>query len=262
MALRTVTVGGTPRVIDLRRVGRIIPGNFQNYATNPYAAWTGMWGHYLPQNDTLVADSTMRVVPATFPRGTRFDWNVTRDPDWGGVVGYLHVSWGNYDSSPGVITPRQVKNISALSVAIDWTFTGDAASGLLSECWLTPTATASGAISKLHEVAFFPKVSSSAAAYLAGLPAVGGGSFTDSNAVTWNVRQGVSGTGEPYYIAHRPGYAEFRGALPYKDYLVFLTTAGKITGNEWVNGLAFGVEPYSGTASLTVSDFTPTYAGT
>lgn len=260
MALTTVLIGGVPTVIDLNRSSRVITGNFQSYTKNPYSAYTGMWGHYLPQNNTLVADSAMRVYPGRFPAATVFTWDVTRDPDWSGVNGYLHLSWGNYDGSPGVITSNQVKNITALTVDIDWAFTGDAASGLLSECWLTPVATPTGEINRDFEVAFFPKLSAGSVGYVQSLPAVGGGSFTDSAGIAWSVCEGVSGTDEPYFIAYRPGYVEFRGPLPYRDYFAFLTAAGKISGNEWFNGLAFGVEPYSGTGSLTVSKFAPTYA--
>ncbi|GAA4772976.1 hypothetical protein GCM10023200_01710 [Actinomycetospora chlora] len=238
---------------------RVIQGNFQTYAAGPYGAYTGMWGRYLPQNDTLAAESSMRVTPGTFPRGTTFWWDVTPDPDWNGVNGYLHVAWGNYDDSPGAITPQQVKNIAALDVSIDWSYNGDPSSGLLSECWLTPTPTPSGVPDRQYEVAFFPRVSSAGASYLASLPVVGGGSFTDSNGNSWNVREGVSGTGQPYYIAYRPSYVEFRGTLPYKDYFAFLAEAGKITGSEWFNGLAFGVEPFSGSASLAISDLTVHY---
>jgi hypothetical protein len=240
---------------------RVIAGNFRAYAAGPYGAYTGMWGRNLPQNDNLAADSSMRVIPGSFPRGTTFSWDVTPDVDWNGVNGYLHVAWGNYDDSPGVITSRQVKNITALDLGIDWSYSGDPSSGLLSECWLTPTPTPSGAPDRQYEVAFFPRVSSAGASYLASLPSVGGGSFTDSNGNSWNVREGVSGTGQPYYIAYRPSYVEFRGTLPYKDYFTFLTDAGKITGSEWFNGLAFGVEPSSGSASLTISDLTVRYIG-
>jgi hypothetical protein len=69
--------------------------------------------------------------PSTFPDGTILTWEVTPDPDWGGINGYLHVSYGNYDDSPGQITPRQVKAITDLAVTVDWTFEGDRSSGLL-----------------------------------------------------------------------------------------------------------------------------------
>lgn len=236
-----------------------ITGNDQIYAKGVYSAYTGMWGHSLPQNDQLVAESSMLIDPATFPIGTKFTWDVDQDPDWIGVNGYLFLAYGNYDSSPGIITSRQVKNIAQLSLDVEWTFEGDEASGLLSECWLSSASAPSGSLDKTHEIAFFPKCSPDASAWLATLPTVGTGSFV-SNGVTWNVAESTSATGQPYLIAYRPGYASSQGALPYKDYLAFLTASGKITGNEWFNGVAFGVEPFNGAGSLTITKFAPTYS--
>lgn len=246
-------------VVSSGRITKV--GNFQGYAANPYNAWTGMWGVNIPANDTLVATSSLDVDPATFPDGTIFTWNVTPDPDWSGVNGYLHVSYGNYDDSPGVITPRQVYTITDLDLIVDWTFSGSNGSGLLSECWLTPVATPSGSPTRLYEVAFFPKLSPAGVSYVNSLPNVGSGSFTDSGGIAWNVREGVSGTNQPYYIAYRPGNVDFKGTLRYDDYFAFLINSGKITGNEWFNGVAFGVEPHSGAGSLTIVDFAPSYAG-
>jgi hypothetical protein len=230
-------------------------GNFKSYRDAPFSAYTGMWG--LRRSDALVADSSMRVTPSTFPHGTVFTWDVTPDPEADGVNGYLHVAYGNYDHSPGTITPRRVRDITDLTVDIGWAFHGDEASGLLVECWLSPDAAPSGTFPKLHEIGFLPKTSPPAQAWLARLPAVGTGSFVDSNGITWNVRE--SGT---YRVAYRPGYADFQGRLPFHEFFAFLVTSGEITGNEWFNGVAFGVEPLSGAGSLTITKFAPSYAGT
>lgn len=231
-------------------------GNFQSYGISPYNAYTGMWGLY--RNKNLKATSSLLAFPGTFPDGTILTWDVTPDPRWGGVNGYLHVSYGNYDASPGTITPRQVNAIADLAVALDWTFEGNPASGLLSECYLTSAATPSGSLAPTHEVGFLPKLSPAAIAYVKGLPAVG--TFTDSYGVAWNVCQGASGGGQPYLIAYRPGYVDFRGTLRFDDFFAFLTASGKTTGAEWFNGVAFGVEPQSGVGSLTVDKFAVTYA--
>lgn len=266
--VRAIRAAGVARtLLELRpatpaATGLLIEGNFQGYTASPYFAYTGMWGHY--RTDLLQAESSMRVHPDTFPDDTTFTWDVTPAPDWGGINGYLHLDYGNYDDSPtgGVVTPRQVSAITDLTVTIDWTFTGDEASGLLSECWLTPVATPTGSLDKTHEVAFFPKLSPDAATYVNGLPPVGAGSFVDSNGVTWNVCEGTSGVGAevPYLIAYRPGHADFTGTLRYEDFLAFLTASGALTGAEWFNGVAFGVEPHSGAGSLTIKDFAVTYA--
>lgn len=228
-------------------------GNFQRYAAVPYAAWTGMWGHY--RTKQLQAESSVLAFPATFPDGTIFTWEVTPAPDWGGVNGFLHVSYGNYDYSPGGITPRQVEAINELAVAIDWTMEGDPSSGLLAECWLTPKATPSGSLDKKYEIGFLPRLSPAAVAWVKTLPKVGAGSFVDRFGVRWEVRQ--SGT---YFVAYLPDFSDFRGTLRFDDLLAFLVANKKITGAEWVNGVAFGVEPHRGSGSLTVEKFAVSYA--
>lgn len=237
----------------------LIEGNFQSYSRSAYNAYTGMWGHYV--TDDLQAESSMRVAPAVFPYGTVFTWDVTPASDWAGVNGYLHVSYGNYADSPGMIPPRQLDGISDLAVTIDWTLEGDEASGLLAECWLTSVAAPSGPFDATHEVGFFPKLSPAAMTFVDELPAVGAGSFVDSGGVTWNVVEALSGTGEPYFVAYRPGHLDFTGTLQFDDLFSFLITSGELTGDEWFNGVAFGVEPHSGAGSLTVEKFAPNYAG-
>jgi hypothetical protein len=234
-------------------------GNFQSYNVAPYAAYTGMWGTYLPQNDKLKAEATMLAFPATFPDGTILTWDVTPDPDWGGINGYLHVSYGNYDYSPGLIPSRQVKAVQALAVTIGWTFEGDPSSGLLAECWLTSKSTPSGPVeTKTHEVAFLPKLSPASGTWAQSLPLVG--AFTDRYGVKWNVGQAQSASGGvPYYAAYRTDRADFRGTLRFDDLFAFLTAAKKLTGSEWFNGLAFGVEPQSGAGALTVDRFAVAY---
>ena len=172
--------------------------------------------------------------------------------------GYLHVSHGNFDDSPGQITPLQVKNIGTLAVDIDWTFRGDDGSGLLAECWLSATAHATGGYEdKTHEIGWFPKMSPDAAYWVTTIPTVG---TFDSGGVTWTVGEATSGSGPiPYLVAYRAGNEDYTGPLNYHDYFTFLHAQGKITGEEWHNGHGFGVEPHSGRGALDIHTFSPTY---
>lgn len=236
-------------------------GNFQSYANSLYTAYSGMWGVYRAR--ALEFDVAMRIYPPSFPSHTSFAWDVTPDPDWSGVNGYLHVAYGNYDWSPGTITSRRVRSISDLTVDLAWTYEGDEASGLLCECWLSDEGVQGAPFTKLCEIGFLPKLSPASASFTGTLTRVGSGSFRDSNGIRWIVGMGESGAGPdvPYIVAHRPGYEEFEGSFLFHEYFAFLVYSGVITGDEWFNGIAFGVEPLSGSARLTVDKFAPSYSG-
>jgi hypothetical protein len=240
-------------------------GASQSYSASPYQAFTSMWGVFVGVNSNMVFTVDEKVTPALFPTNTTFDWNITPDPRYAGVNGYLFVSYGNYDDSVGGITPKQAKNITTMVLDVNWTFTGDAASGLLCECWLTTTSHATGPTSPddggdpVAEVSFHPKVSTVTQSYINGLTTVGSGSFTDIHGTVWNVRVD-NGLEKPFYLAYRLSFADYQGPFDFKSYFTFLTTSGKITGNEWFQGAAFGVEPRSGAASLTINNFTTTYS--
>lgn len=261
-----VRCGARLGALARRGVGALVPasvtrGESAGYSSGAFGAFTAMWGHSISGNESMVSSSSLRAFPASFPAGTVFDWSITPDADYSGVNGFLHTSWGNYDNSPGVITPRQVNTLSAYSLDTGWVLSGSAATGVLAECYLSAAAAASGDYTKSHEVGFFVHCAPGYVSYIQSLPAVGTGSFT-ANGVTWNVVQGSSSNGGfPYFIAFRPGYVDFTGVLPFREYLVFLLTSGKITGNEWVNGVAIGVEPYSGTGEFTLNRLVPVFAG-
>lgn len=235
-------------------------GNGRAYVKAPYSLYSGVFSVFIPGNDALRFSLDASVFPTQFPAKTRLEWDVTPG-SWGGINGYQHIDYGNYDDSPTTLTPKQTKNITSMMVDCNWTFPGVNQSGLLCECWLTPASHASGPVSNtaVFEVGFFPKCSPGSQAYAAG--AIPVGSFVDVNGVTWNVGQEVSGVGAfPYFVATRNSYAEHQGVLDFKSYFAFLQTQGKITGNEWFNGVAFGPELYIGSGVVTVDTFATTYA--
>lgn len=237
-------------------LGGIIFGPFESYARSPYSAYTGMWGVYLtPPLTDYSAD--MRIAPS-FPNGTVFSWTIGADTP-ARTNGFLHVDFGNYDDSPGVITPRQVYTITSLAVAMNWTFSGDDSTGLLGECWLSDESAPSGSFDKNFEVGVLPKISASAQTYVAGLTSVGSG-YTDSNGIDWQVVIDTSLT-PPDIIAYRSGYASFVGTFDMVAYFAYLVAEKQITGNEWFNGFGFGPEPYAGSGSVTVNTYAITYAG-
>jgi hypothetical protein len=221
-----------------------------------------MWALNKPNTESLQSNVDMLVSPSEFPNNTTLRWDVTPDPDWSGVNGYLQLGYGNYDDNAFAIPggPKQIKDITAMTIDADWVYEGDPATGMLCETWLTSTAHPLGGNSggPLAEVGFSSKVSAGALEWAAGLPTVG--TFTDPDGVAWTVKESTNLQGSPYYYAYRDGPVDHHGKLDFKSYFTFLVGAGRLTGDEYFNGVAYGVEPLSGAASLTINRFNPTYA--
>lgn len=240
-------------------------GNGGTYYSGVWQAYSGMWGASIPTNSNMVYSVDLAYDPATFPNGVVFEWDIVPDYRYLGVEGFLALSYGNYDanSSPTQIPSRQAKNIVTLLASTSWTKTGSSPSAMLSECYLTTASIPVGGVSgsePVAEVAFFPGNSANSLAFALGATQIG--SFTDVNGVTWNVSQAISGVGtnKPYFVAIRPGGGDYFGALDYKAYFTFLQAQGKITGNEWFNGLGFGVEPYGqGAGKITIDTCSVVY---
>ncbi|MDB5254271.1 MAG: fibronectin type protein [Parcubacteria group bacterium] len=248
----------------------IVYGNFTGYKANsPYSAYASFWylftdptlglGHTAVENVDYV--SQVKVYPNIFPVGTKMTWRVPT-PAYGGIYGYLTASYGNYDfSDPTVsITPRQAYTITDLTSTIDYTYAGDATTGILHEFWLTTTAHQNGPLSdKVYEVGMFARTSPATVSYVTGSTQVG--SFTDPGGRIWTVAQNLSGTGEPYYMFMPTNHADVTGTVYWDEMIAYLIGQGKITGNEWFNGMAIGPEPFTGAGSVTINDFTVSYAG-
>lgn len=239
-----------------------ISGNWTSYLHNPYEVSLDMWGLNRP-NTSLQSSVDMLVSSSDFPNDTTLHWDVTPDPHFQGQVnGYLMLAYGNYNENafplPG--GPRQVKNIAAMTIGADWVYEGDPATGLLSETFLTSTGHASGnnAQNSVAEVGFASKVSAGDVEWAHSLPTVG--TFADPDGVTWTVKVRIDPPSAPFYYAYREGPVDHEGMLDFKSYFTFLVGAGKLTGDEYFNGVAYGVEPVSGAASLTINRFTLGYA--
>lgn len=239
-----------------------ISGNWTSYSQNPYQVYLDMWGLNVPNRESLKSNVDALVWPNEFPNNTTLRWDVIPDPNGLGVNGYLQLAYGNYDDNAFALPggPKQIKNITAMTLDADWIYAGDPA-GMLSETWLTSTGHALGGNSagSLAEVGFASKVTASDLEWANGLAKVG--TFSDSHGVTWTVKvKEPNEQGSPYYYAYRDGPVDHHGELDFKSYFAFLVDRGKLNGNEYFNGVAYGVEPSGGAASLKITRFTPYYA--
>jgi hypothetical protein len=177
--------------------------------------------------------------PAEFPRGAELEWTVPVGPLPlpFGVWGYHHIDYGNYDASlqKESIEPRRVCEVTGLEVSFDVEWSGSRRFNLLSEVWLTRTGsrTESNSTRALLEVGFL-LYSADRDFHNKGQP-IGRG-FSDGRR-TYTVRR----TGK--YITFAPDEDVASGDANFGAALKYLMTEGVISGSEFVNGVAFGVEP-------------------
>lgn len=202
---------------------------------------------------------SISVRSSAFPNGTTINWAWPSTP-CAGVCGYMEVTYGNYDS--GVpqtpVTSRQAKNITTLTEEFNLSTAGDTTQfNVLDEFYLTSTQ--GDANTKVIEIGWFLNASASAVSYFNSVTQLG--TYTDAYGRVWKVAQDPTGGSAGNYVMQMlaNGSPLLVGAIDKKAALAFLTSQGKITGNEWFNGMAIGIEPVSGTGSMQVARWTVVY---
>ncbi|QIF03117.1 hypothetical protein [Roseimicrobium sp. ORNL1] len=193
--------------------------------------------------------------PDSFPANVEFTWYwPLTAPKESGVYGYNAVSFGSYDG--GVpqtpITPRQVKDIGALEVNYGF----DAARpvgdfNVLAEFFLTKSVGGD----KVAEIGFFLRPAKSAVEFVNAGEQLG--TYTDASGRVWKVAVQPAPHG-PFYM-FLPSAEVPAGSIDFKAALSFLQGKGKVSGEEWFNGLAFGIEPITGSGSVRVQSLTVNY---
>lgn len=192
----------------------------------------------------------------TFPANAEFSWHWPLiPPKHTGVYGYNAVSFGSYHGGmPEVPVPaRQVKVIGKL----EETFRFDLAQpigdfNVLTEFFLAETADGEH---KVAEIGFFLRPAKSALLFADAGEQLG--SFKDPLGRAWKVAQQPAPYG-PFYVFIPPGEV-LAGTIDFKAALEFLRAKERVTGEEYFTGLAFGVEPVTGSGSLQLHDLSVRY---
>lgn len=231
----------------------IAKGDRQFYTKGTYNAYASPWSVTANSPMRVGTDyaDTLTIDTTTFPARTKIAWRWPFVTPTTGVYGYNWISYGSYDGGrpQTKVAPRQVKSLYAAWQMVDWTYVR-ATSGnfnLLTECFLTSTA---GNGRKLAEVGFMLHTSPTTLAWSRiGYPL---GTFTDASGLKWIVTRNA-GPQAPYYMFIPPYGADvLKARIDTKGALLYLRQRGLLDGNEWLNGVAFGVEPTGGTGSVTV----------
>jgi hypothetical protein len=230
------------------------------YTKGSFIAYASPWsvdvagGPALKQGVDYADEFVVR--PGTFPADVEFSWHwPLTPPKHTGVYGYNAVSFGSYHGGvPEVPVPaRQVKEIGTLSETFRFEMArplGDF--NVLTEFFL---AKESSGEPKVAEIGFFLRAAKSAIPFADAGEQLG--TFTDASGRAWKVAKQPAPHG-PFYMFIAAGEV-LEGTIDLKAALDFLRSKKHVTGEEWFTGLAFGVEPVSGSGSLRLQSLSVTY---
>ncbi len=229
-------------------------GSFIAYAS----PWSTEFGEGKRLRHGIDYRDEITVRPEAFPADVHISWHwPLTAPKEVGVYGYHAISYGSYDGGTPEkpIPARQVKAITTLTESFRFSTArpiGDF--NLLTEFFLTRSP---GTENKVAEVGFFLRTAKSAVEFAAAGEQLG--IFTDPAGRKWKVATQPAPHG-PYHMFIPEDAVEVpEGTIDFKAALDFLRAKNQITGEEWFNGLAFGIEPITGSGSLHVASLSIRY---
>ena len=235
------------------------------YTKGSYGAYAAPFATYSAPYNTMVRGTdyldTMSVDPALFPAASQITWKWPGTAPTGavGVWGNMALTFGDYDSTVQqlAIPARKVDAIAVLTSSFRWTYAASSGDGfdLLHEFYLTAApGTASGG--KLFEIGFFLHTPPTTVTFTGYNTQLG---TCSENGRTWTVARSANST--PFVTLVPAGNVDLlSGTIDVRAVLLCLKGKGVITGQEYFNGMDFGVEPLFGSGSVGVYSWSVTYS--
>lgn len=216
----------------------------QIYTHGPYLAYLSPWGA-----DNAVTGfwgrraDNIRIDPAQFPNRSRISWRWPpfSPPGELSIWGYDHLAFGDYDGGlpEKDIAPRRVSQIRRFEQTFAWQGDFDySAATLLTEFYLRSDP--GDADAKILEIGWFLHAPQRTHVFVEAGEQLG--DYRDPQGRVWQVA-----VNDKYLTFLRRDRQDTRsGRIDMLHALRWLQGRGRIKGNEWVTGLAIGVEPMKG----------------
>lgn len=190
---------------------------------------------------------------SSFPNNTSIKWSWPATPATS-IYGFLQVAFADYHGTvpQTPVTAKQVKNVSTLVSSHNFTHEGTTNGyDVIYDIFLTDTANDSNGV--LFEIEIFLHTPNFAASLVTGSTQIG--TFVGSG-ITWTVA--ISGNDILFMPSNQADV--LADSVDIKAMFAYLIGQGTITGNEFYNGHAFGVEPRLGGGSLTLNSFSVAFS--
>jgi hypothetical protein len=240
----------TPRAAP----GQLLVPSKTPFSQGPYFVFAQPWGGEtmaLARPFVKFADATL-VNLKSFPGETvmAWRWPPLAPRNGPGVWGYDQIGYGNYDGGEPerTVPPIRVKAVTALRQRFRWSLSNRFGDGnVLTEFYLRSSPTDVDA--KTLEIGWFLHAPKSTRRFFESSKLVG--TYRDEQGRRWTVR-----ISEKFcmFAPERPGNIA-SGSLDMLGALRWLTEKKLVTGEEYLWGLAIGVEPVRGLGRFTLHDW-------
>ena len=223
----------------------------QGYTKGHYTAFMAPYnkGSLLEGVDYM---ESFEVDPEGFPNGSSIAWNWPASHTNAPVRGFLAIDYGNYyNTAPELSVPSsRVKDINTLVCTHDLSISGTKSGfNVIINFFLTATRDPN---SILFEVEVFLHTPSFAQLYLDRCLSLG--TFASAPGMIWKAVKDPSAVHGPDLLFHLAGPGNLLvGSVDLGEMLSWLMGRGVITGDEFFNGLAIGVEPQQHDGALAIN---------
>ncbi len=229
----------------------------QGYTKGPFTAFMIPYnrGKLRPGKDYT---ESFTLNPATFPAGSVISWDWPAAHENAQVRGFLAIDYGDYYNTvpEAPIRSSRVKDIKTLLCDVNLS-TGGTGSGfnIIINFFLTSTLDSN---SILYEIEVFLHTPNYAKAYVDGVPSLG--TFTSKSGRVWRVCKDPFAVHGPDILFYPVDQADMLvGTVDLREMLSWIEDRKVITGNEFFNGLAVGIEPQQLSGTVIVNALAVNY---
>ncbi len=196
--------------------------------------------------------------PAEFPAGSVISWDWPAAHEKAQVRGFLAIDYGDYYNTvpEAPIRSSRVKDIKALQCNVDLSASGTGSGfNIIINFFLTSTLDSN---SILYEIEVFLHTPDYAKFYIDSAPSLG--TFTSRSGRVWKVCKDPFAVHGPDILFYPVDQADMLvGTVDLKEMLSWIKGRKVITGNEFFNGLAVGIEPQQRNGTVVVNALAVNY---
>lgn len=215
---------------------------------------SGVWSAFMspvnapPLISGIGFTESLAINPRTIPAGTVARWQFPgTPPKSGGVYGFIAQNYGDNNGGPHTTPSVQIKSLQALVSTHDINITGATDNyDIIYDAFLTKTPYTDN----IDEFSVSVHTNATLTDFVASIPQIG--SFIGSG-VTWVVVQSAPGGQIIFMPADKRD--ELSVTLDLKAMLAYLVSKGVLTGDEYFNGIALGIEPHVNGGSVTYNSW-------